>query len=391
MRQPSRTVQAAARPSVLCVDDELPVLDGIARMLSSRFNVTKVTNGADAIVALQYGGPFAVVVSDFCLAETDGAHLLAQVREIAPDTVRLLLTGRAAMDDAIAAINEGNIFGFIRKPCRPDMLIQRVSDAVAHHRLLASERELREQTLSGSIKALTDLLALTCPVGSGRATRLKRYACDLAAALRVDPWEIEIAAMVSQVGCLTLAPDLVERLGRGAQLTAQEQATVDRLPLIAEGILATIPRLEGVREILRRQQDAFEVRPRGAPADDVPIGARILRVASDFDALYSKGTTVDDAVSSLSATTGTYDPDVVAALAAASSFFGRDLDTIEISLSEVEIGMVFVRELRSPAGMLLIARGQDVTPSLLERVRNHWSTFAARERVRVVRHARRAH
>src|SRR4051812_43678948 len=108
------------KPAVLCVDDELPVLDGVERVLRSRFRVTKTTNAADAIVALQYGGPFAVVISDFRLAETTGVHLLSQVQQLSPATVRLLLTGHAGIDDAIAAINEGHIYAFIRKPCRPD-------------------------------------------------------------------------------------------------------------------------------------------------------------------------------------------------------------------------------------------------------------------------------
>src|SRR5690242_3221181 len=83
--------ESRPRPRVLCVDDELSVLEGLQRVLGHRFEVTTVSNGADAIVALQYGGPFTVIVCDFRLTETDGVHLLRKVREVAPDTVRLLL------------------------------------------------------------------------------------------------------------------------------------------------------------------------------------------------------------------------------------------------------------------------------------------------------------
>jgi response regulator RpfG family c-di-GMP phosphodiesterase len=374
-----------ARASVLCVDDELHVLDGIERVLRARFEITKVTNAADAIVAFQYGGPFAVIVCDFRLAETDGVQLLSKIRELGPDTVRLLLTGQATMDDAVNAINEGHIFGFIRKPCRPELLIQRVSDAVAQHRLLTSERELLEQTLRGSIKALTDLLALSCPAASGRATRVTRYACDLAAALRVERWEIEIAAMVSQIGYITLAPELTDRIYRGLPLNADEYALTARLPVIAEDILATIPRLEGVRAILRHAADRFDDAHSGTA---VPVGARILRVAADFDTLIeTQHMKVNQAVDRMSNERGVYDPKVIDVLDTASAFFGIGLQTLELPLSDVEIGMVFVGDVTSPAGILLIARGQDVTPSLLERIRNHWSTFAERQRVRVVRSA----
>jgi response regulator RpfG family c-di-GMP phosphodiesterase len=373
----SATPQTRAR--VLCIDDELTVLHGVERVLRGRFDVVKATNGADAIVAFQYGGPFAVIVCDFRLAETDGVQLLSKFREIDPNVVRLLLTGHATMDDAIDAINDGHIFGFIRKPCRAELLIQRVSDAVAQHRLLTSERELLERTLRGSIKALTDLLALSCPIASGRASRIARYACDLASEQHVEQWEIEIAAMLSQIGYVTLPPELVDRVYRGMALNAREQALADRVPLIAEELLATIPRLEGVRAILHHAPERFD-----ASTTAVPIGARILRVAADFDALIeNQRLGVDAAVRQMSSMRGVYDPHVLEVLATASAFFGVGLETLELPLSDVAEGMVFVAEVMSPAGLLLIARGQNVTRSLLERIRNNWSSFAPRERVRV--------
>lgn len=377
---------AKVRPQVLCVDDELHVLQGIERTLQSRFAVTKVSNAADAIVALQYGGPFAAIVCDFRLAETDGVRLLTQVRELAPLTVRLLLTGNASMDDAIAAINEGHIFGFVRKPCPPDLLVQRVTDAVAQHRLLTVERDLLENTLHGSIKALTDLVALSCPIAAARAKRVTRYACDIAVAMRVERWELEIAGMVSEIGCMTLPPDLIERVYRGGTLAVWEQALADRLPMIAHNILSTIPRLEGVCAILAHQGDRFELRPiDGRVVVEVPTTARILRVASDFDTLVEcRGLKIDDAVRQLSSVRGVYDPKVLEALAAASAFFVGGLETSEMALSDVEVGMVFVSDVLSPAGVLLIARGQDLTGALRERVRNQWSAFADSLRVRVI-------
>jgi hypothetical protein len=69
--------------------------------------------------------------------------------------------------------------------------------------------------LRGSIKALTDLLALSCPIASGRATRIARYACDLACNQGVEQWEIEIAALLSPIGYVTLPPELVDRVFRG--------------------------------------------------------------------------------------------------------------------------------------------------------------------------------
>ncbi len=380
------TPQRPVRPSVLCIDDDLMALDGTSRALSSRFHVIKVTNGADAVAAIQYGGPFTVALADYFSEESDGPGLLAQLRELSPNTVRVLVTQHDVAEEALAATSDGRIAAYVRKPYRAEVLLQRVTEAANHHYFLTSERERREALFSGSVKALTDLLALACPVGAGRAMRLRRYACDLAAALHVDAADVEIAATLSQIGCMTLAPALVQRIDRGAPLTSDERAIADRLPLVAEEIIRALPGLDGVREILRHLHDPFEFRPRGAPPDEVPFGSRVLRVASDFDTLYSQGTDIDGVVERMQSAQGLYDPQVLEALASSTSFFGRDLDTVEIPLSDVTLGMVFVRELLSPAGMLLVARGQDVTPSMLERVKTHWSAFATRERVRVVRH-----
>jgi response regulator RpfG family c-di-GMP phosphodiesterase len=379
----ANTAPRPKRLRVLCIDDEFSVLKGIERVLNTRFDVTAVTNGADALVALEYAGPFAVIVSDFRLIETDGVKLLARVAELAPTTVRLLLTGQAAMNDTIAAINDGHIFGYVRKPCPPDLLLQRVAEAALQYERLLAEKQLLEETMQGAIKALMDLLALTCPVASGRAMRLSRYASLLAAELKAERWDIEMAAMLSQLGCLTIAPELVERICRGAELSADEEELALRLPSVAERILAAIPRADGMRGILRQVNDPWSP---GTGAHTIPIGSRILRVVADFDRWESAGNSVAACIERLSVP-GPYDPAVVGALSNVSSFIGSNADTIEVPLSDVERGMIFATDVRNPLGILLIARGQDVTVGILERVRNHWGPFADRVLVRVTRPA----
>jgi len=188
------------RPRILCVDDDPDVLKGLGRVLGNRYRVTTATCAGDALTAIQASAEFAVVVSDLHLPQVDGVELLTRIRGISPDTVRVLLTGHAEIDDAVGAINDGQIFSFIRKPCHAEQLLKQVDAAVQQFTLLTDRRELLERTLHGSIHALTDLLALTCPAAFGRATRLKRYASDLAAALQVeDQWQIEVAAMLSQI------------------------------------------------------------------------------------------------------------------------------------------------------------------------------------------------
>ncbi len=96
------------RAKVLCIDDEFTVLESLERILRARFDVDKASSARDADDALRFGGPYAAVISDLRLDGTDGIQLLARFREASPDTVRLLITGFADMDSAIAAINDGH-------------------------------------------------------------------------------------------------------------------------------------------------------------------------------------------------------------------------------------------------------------------------------------------
>src|ERR1700712_1968104 len=103
------------RPRILLVDDEPALLEGLERHLRKPFEVHTSTSAAQALELIALKGPFAVVVSDMRMPHVNGAVFLARVREIAPDTVRLLLTGHADTESAIAAVNEGQIFRFLTK------------------------------------------------------------------------------------------------------------------------------------------------------------------------------------------------------------------------------------------------------------------------------------
>jgi response regulator RpfG family c-di-GMP phosphodiesterase len=159
--------------------------------------------------------PYSVVVSDQRMPRMDGVTFLANIRGIAPATVRVLLTGQADMESAIAAINEGNIFRFLTKPCPTTVMLKALSDCIEQHRLILAEKVLLEQTLRGSIKALIDILCLANPIAFGRATRVRRSVEQLLTCFEIrERWPVEVAAMLSQIGCVTLPPATVEKLYR---------------------------------------------------------------------------------------------------------------------------------------------------------------------------------
>jgi response regulator RpfG family c-di-GMP phosphodiesterase len=375
------------RARVLCVDDEPNVLAALSRTLRMQYDVVTADGAAAGLDRLATEAPFAVVLSDLRMPETDGAAFLARVRQLAPDTVRVLLTGHTDLNGAMAAVNEGQIFRFLVKPCAPHALLGALRAAIEQHRLLTAERVLLEQTVHGCVKALTDLLAIVQPASFGRATRLKRHVEALAIELGVpDRWQIEIAALLSQVGYIVVPPEVAERIHRGNRLTHAEQDLVARLPRLAEQLVASIPRMEGVRAILLHQHAPYEsAESRTEPnAAVVPIGARLLRAAHDFDALRTAGLPVERALDTLEGRVGQYDPMILAALRRVCGLEERTAVVEEMRLADVQAGMIFASDVVGTNGVLLVARGQEVTSSLLERIWSSWYGFAPTVRVNMI-------
>jgi EAL domain-containing protein (putative c-di-GMP-specific phosphodiesterase class I)/CheY-like chemotaxis protein len=139
--------KSTGRPKarVLLVDDEPAVLAGLRRQLRSQYDVVTATDGATGLELLQHAGPFAVVVSDMRMPVMDGATFLAGARAAARDTVRILLTGQADIDAAVAAVNRGQIFRFLSKPCPAALLQECLRDAIDQHHLSQVRTEIIEK------------------------------------------------------------------------------------------------------------------------------------------------------------------------------------------------------------------------------------------------------
>lgn len=370
------------RPCILCVDDEPRILEGLKRQFYSEFNVVGAESGLEALDLLGRDHQFAVLVSDMRMPGMDGTKVLAKARLAQPDTVRVLLTGQADLADAINAVNDGNIFRFLIKPCPPEVLRSALWDAVNQHRTITAERELLDETLRGAVSALLDALSLANPLAFARAVRIQGTVRELIDATNTsDSWYIEVAAAVSQIGSIVLAPDTLYKLNTGLRLSPEEELQVRTLPWHAERLLAHIPRLEAVCQIIHDQGVPFaELAP--APAggertvaggDNVALGAQMLRVAVELEALEASGVEREDALSLLQRREGSYDPGLLNALLGKASSTAKELGLVPVLAHELRAGMRIARDVTDSSGRLLVGRGYEVTDSLIERIRN-WKT-----------------
>jgi CheY-like chemotaxis protein len=364
---------AVERPRVLLVDDEPAVLEALSVNLHRGFEVVTATSGAAGLEYLRAASDFAVVVSDMRMPNMDGATFLALALDASPDTVRILLTGQSDLDAMIKVINHGQIFRFLTKPCPRPILRTAIDSAVLQHRLITGERVLLEQTLRGSIKMLVDVLAMTSPAAFGRAHAIKTRVLQLASLCGIlDSWQLEIAALASQLGYIVLPHELCAKLECRATLTEDEQRMVIRAPEMTEQLLANIPRLEGVRAML-----ALHVRPppRNPDADAttqlIELGAHLLRVAIDIEAIEAMR---DDAsgppVTELLIRTERYDPEVLRAVDLLYRVRPPQHVIRAVGAPALRIGMVLAEDFRLANGALLVARGYEVTASFIERLKN---------------------
>ena len=372
------------KTKLLCVDDEPNVLEGLSRILRKQCDVITATNGPQAIEILRGDPTIEVVMSDMRMPVMNGAQFLRQVRGIRPDTVRLLLTGQADLDSAVSAVNDGQVFRFLTKPCAPPDLAAAIESAAAQHRLITAERVLLEQTLKGSVKTLTDVLALTSPLAFGRANRIKTVVTRLTDAMALqNRWELELAAMLSQLGYITLPQETLEHVVYGEPLSKPEEEMVARVPSVTEQLIGNIPRLEGVKAILDYAAKSAKVDPNDTPAKQhLQLCGQILRLASDFDAFEAQGHPMPTIVSTLKLRE-TIDGTVMSAFV---QCYGNAIagDQIrEVPLLGLRAGMTLAADIRTTAGALIVARGYEVNASFIERARN-FKPGTVKEPVRVV-------
>lgn len=380
------------RMRLLCVDDEPHVLEGLTRILRRDFVVATATGGSEGIDLLRNDAtkddPFAVVVSDMRMPRIDGAAFLRVARQVAPDSVRVLLTGQADLNAAIAAVNEGSVFRFLTKPCPSEVLLSALHAAAEQHRLITSERVLLERTLLGCVKALGDVLAIANPAAFGRAMRLKKHATMFGIREAIENrWQLEVAAMLSQIGSITLPAEVLEKVYLGKWLSAEEEDLVARLPSVAKQILSEIPRLEPVVEILTYQSKCYNGNgppPGPVRGQAIPLGARILKVLTDFDSLEARGFDPELVLNTMRQRVGWYDPEILEAFALIRGIGEADTEVQEIRLRDVRVGMVFAEDVVTRVGTILIARGHEVSESLVERIRNIADRVTVVEPIRVI-------
>lgn len=370
---------APAPQRILFVDDDPNLLAALQRNLRKNYTFDTALGGREALQTIQTKGPYAVIVSDMSMPGMNGVELLEQVQRVAPDTVRLMLTGNADQQSAVAAVNRGQVHRFLNKPCPPEQLIPALDDALKEHRVALAEKTLLDETLNGALKVLTDILAGLDAEAFGQAQIRRAAVRETARQMGVaETWDLEIAAQLADLGRVTLPGPLREKIRAGHLMTSNERQLVERVPEFSSRLLGSIPRLEQVAQIVLFQDKQFD--GEGFPAEDrsgaaLPLGARILHAVNGLIAMHQGGMPADDAVMTIKANPKRYDPAVAQSIGGCAALLRTTAKPAasgprRLKLAELTPGYVLVSDIVTLDGVMVLAAGMLLEAVHLQRVRN---------------------
>jgi len=417
------TQQEVPTASLLFVDDEQNILSSLRRLFRSQgYRIFMVTSGAEGLQILS-SESIDLVISDMRMPEMDGAEFLEQVAKKWPDTIRILLTGFADLDSTIAAINKGSIYQYISKPWEDSDLKLSVQHAL-EHKLLEQERnsllaltqkqndelkglnanleyKVRERTAElheameeldaahhslkdhyvTSIRIFANLVEMREGGMAGHSRRVAEQAKDLAIKMGMNDEQaeqVEFAGLLHDIGLIGVPDQLLDKCVD--EMDAEERQQMMMHPSVGHAVLTALEPLQDASHLILHHHEYYDGSgyPGRLKGDDIPLGARILSLISDFDAaqcgrLFTERLSEDGARDYIRRHRGDrYDPKIVDAfLEEHARPDGKAAEPADIELTSRELcdGMVLARDLVTQDGILLLAKGFRLNEHLVNQIR----------------------
>lgn len=356
------------KPNVLLVDDEHEILMAYQRNLFKIFKVHVATSGLEALEVIRTEGPFAAVLSDYNMPGMNGIDFLSKVKDLSPDTTRIIITGYADVSVAISAVNNGKVFRFLTKPISMDNLITVMNAAVHQYKLINSEKELLDKTLKGSIKILIDLLSILQPEIFSRTNRYRILSRKIAEKLQnVNIWEAEMAGLLSEIGSLIMPTDILAKYSSSDEIDETEQTFISKIPSYSADILKNIPRLETIAEAISHSDLDFtpvKATDTNLSGEELPILSRILKIVKDYFKFHSETNNNNETYNLLLTNKRKYDPTVLRALV---DIINSDKGPRKkvVYLRELRTGMVLAENLEGEGNLVLISKGKELSDVLI--------------------------
>jgi len=260
-------------------------------------------------------------------------------------------------------------------------------DGIKQYRLVMAERDLLENTLKGSVQVLTSILELVNPLAFSRTSRIQNYVSQICKRLNVqDIWQYELAAMLSQIGCVAVPSDTLLKVYAGGDLSVEELQMFRDHPQLGRQLLSNIPRLEKVSEMVSGQLTGIQETAHDSdalPSDPGLLGAEILRAAMDFDSLISRGKSATQALGKMKSGNNGYHPDILQTLREIR-VAQVEMQSKVVKIRDLNDSMILAENIQTQNGALLAAKDQQVSVSVRKLLINYVEQKAIPETVSVL-------
>lgn len=370
---------------ILIVDDAEKLLAGLKHNFQNEFEIVCATSPSEALKLLKSEQNFAVIVSDYRMAEMNGVELLEQAKIIRPQTVRILYTAFAAVGVLTHAINEGSVFRLLSKPCSASQLRIALRGGVEQYRLIRAEQELLDKTLMGCVQVFGELISNFDPVlyAQVKSTRaiiqlLPKYGVNKGI------WEAEIAVLLSHLGWLTVPLQLIEKMRSPQDLDFVERQILGDVSHSTCRLLSHIPRLETVTETILHEREPCLP----DASSDTPRPWMILRACRDLVIFRARHISYSAALEKMESTVGIYHTACLRALRDAIVEI-TDMEVLpengffRTTIKDLSAGMTVIDPITTVDGLVIVPARHELHTADIERIRNFDRTFGLKESLRV--------
>lgn len=338
------------------------------------------------------------ILLDMVLPGMSGLEFARCVRNMPGGDVPYILAATSWPEDQLKSILEAGANDYIQKPIdinlfnvRVRIAEQVIANIQDRHRMQQLMKEMVTQdvlhsTLNGFIRMVTNLLSQVAPQAFGRSERVARIVADFASLVNLETdWELSAAAMLCQIGCVGIPADVLNRALADEVLSEQEYLLFSAHARNGAEMLGQVPRMEAVARMVAYQLKHYD--GSGLPedalkGDDIPVGARILKIALDLDALNQRNIADAEAFRELASRKGWYDPKLLDIFAHTGERPQRG-EARRVWVEQLEDGMVLAENVVSKSNAMLVMKGHVITPMIRKQLGNFSRNYHIRQPIEV--------
>jgi len=399
--------------TILILDDDEEILRSICDQLAAEnYTIHPFINPPSALLALEHI-PFAVIISDFHIGQMSGLEFFAKAEKVQPNASRVLITGLFEMDNLIDAINQGEIFRFLAKPWAKVELLATVSNGIQRHATLQSNEIHRTETIrlnaqlsKANTQLSTQVETLTKQkkyLDQAHATLQENFNHSLELCYRIvstfyptiaiqtkavvdiclkmikgggfsstDEHILITSAWLHDIGLVGIHRETLNKLFQNPQeCDDNDWSAIHQHPIYSQSLATFVDHLSPVGQVIRSHHEQFDGHgyPDRLAGESIPWLARCLAVAVAF---VESGLPEAEALEFIATRSGTaFDPDAVRLFYKSAEANDLPRQIHEVTINELKPGMLLAKGIYSPAGMLLIAEGHEVTTTTLAKILNY--------------------